>query len=266
MSISERINPDNLNIHQFQEAPEGKPELPFDVERDLTLEDKLTFINKIKEATGLVLVHHLALFKMLWSNDELPVDSSIAMEVSNRISKGQWLNEWNLYIIHGLRVAYPEINLDISKAVWRGIEEYVESLNNDLKKFVLSASDYAVIKPENAITSTVLKSKPEITNLIQEKYNAGEWAEFASLTAHLRLLDESYNPQLDEADWKNLQETLRKLLDTQLPEHSFGMAKNLKILAAHSVKITSPGVIDIQMYPPEDLNQSAPAIPETRKF
>jgi hypothetical protein len=285
MSISERINPDNLNIHQFQEMPEGRPELPFDVYREITNEIK----EKIDDALGEQQDKEINLDPSSLNDNELYMDFMVSYKtlwpdasIQRRLSDEELIYIWrriqeeiiveqlgqiNYSIVLTLRsiIAYsPNIKIQLP---WSDIESIIE--DNQSTKFDISFwASVAVINPEwiEHITPEQLdhwRLKLEEFKMInRNKPNSPRLIDYCTTSANLRLIDPTYTPDITQEEWSGLSHELKIISGAA----AVYRAKQMKIISAHSVKVTAPGVIDIKMYPPEDVNTSTPPVPEQRKF
>jgi hypothetical protein len=270
MSIAERINPDNLNIHQFQEVPEARPELPFDVNQEITNEDRTKFIQLIQAEPNMnIKARYAALYKNLWPNEDfpipLPLDDLVA--INNTFDRNRHLD--SLENAYAFKIIYPKTELPVDPELWTLVELGINNGLNDSSiinwaGFIADAARYKVIKPyNNDSENIVLGHMEEINSRIMKVYR-NDWYNFIQYVSSLRLLNKDYKPLLTKEDWDILVSEMHRVLKLSIAAGLIN-AFDLKILAAHKVEVTAPGVIDIQMYPP-DINQSPPSIPETRKF
>jgi hypothetical protein len=274
MSIQERINPDNLNIHQFQEVPEViRPELPFDVERDISPETKNKVVEAINES--LKFQNRLSIAcnaKILWPEEKFDLSflddqSTIDLWKKNALATTYGINSLDFF--YRLKVARPDLDLKISKYDWEDIRSALENTTATSTK-VINTADVKILdpnsefslSPDESLAADEIEQAHELLNSATEKdaYTA------CSLARSLKLIDPTREYKLREEMWEAMHRELEKAKSTSDWTRYANLAANMKILVAHSVKITAPGVIDIQMYPPEDINQSTPQIPETRKF
>jgi hypothetical protein len=271
MTIAERVNPDHLNIHQFQETPEdSRPELPFDVERDLSDDFKTEAMHTLKvtvnESSYMLQVGEM---RIVWPGEDLD-DKRISNEdaitytkkILKRQEQGFESSSFVLSYISALVCARPNINLEnsiiarvllLAEAIIvqnRNAKAYLNLLNtaSNAKKLDPKREDLTVEETLN------IREEININN------NEDDIVNRVYLMEKLRYLDSSYHPELSSKEWQELRE--------KLPNNGVGLAASMKILAAHKVEVVAPGVIDIQMYPPRqvDINQSTPSIPEIRKF
>jgi hypothetical protein len=268
MSIVERINPDNINIHQFQETPEGRPELPFDVERDISTKVKENIVDYVyKNRHGSLYPWLAKNIAILWPAEKGLITQS-AEESWQPIERTVVSSDF-VADLYSLKLIYPDFNPPISMEDWNrlnlSIKDYLEDerkkTDNPLS-ILATINWYKAINPESEFkltTEEVNKLKNLLTPDLIVKYHYTEPA------AQLKLLDPSFTPQLSPANWAQLHEQLAFYESTEEWHLYAEQAVSMKILAAHKVEVTASGVIDIQMYPP-DINESTPSIPETRKF
>lgn len=93
------------------------------------------------------------------------------------------------------------------------------------------------------------------------KTSSTEQDAYIKILAFIKILAPEQEIKISNEELGNLCETMRKLIDLK----KFEVATYLKILAAHKVAITSPGVMEFEMYPAE-LEDSTTSIPEEREF
>jgi hypothetical protein len=263
MSIQERINPDNLNIHHFQETPEGRPELPFDVDRDIDpVYRQALFLKCItNKDQEMPLAYRL---KLLWPKESF----NYSLEELRRRSK-QVTDNWGfLSIASEIKTLRPDYVFDNSELekIKAGIERAMNSSVNSSSLFT---------KLEVVVNAKLIGYDPSVTlspkELEQLKRNSDR--QLSQLNdqpilhgpVNLRLLDPTYKPVLTSQEWEFYKDQLNKLKEQDSSWNYSTFASHMKILVAHKVEVTAPGVIEFQMHPPE-INTSTPSIPETRKF
>jgi hypothetical protein len=271
MSISERINPDNLNIHQFQETPETRPELVFDIEEYLTEEDRIFLMSEmvrclpsnIREYT-----YYASLIKKLWPNESLsliPEDTVVTdLKKLQERDLEDMMSGVELEFLKDAVATYPNIQKMINPDRLDELleKDRHEAANGDddalyyhLAKYMANAKS---IEP-NRIIKLTLAEKNRFDQTLKSYFKDPDV--FFELAANIKIIDPSFNLNLTPEYWKVMQEKLAVYAGSL----KYEMAYHMKILAAHSVRVTAPGVIEFQMYPP-DINSSTPQIPETRKF
>jgi hypothetical protein len=265
MSISERINPDNLNIHQFQETPEGRPELPFDVERDISPKIKHTFKTKLAETNNKLEYYTLARdIKLLWPNE--PVDSQLFSDESLLGELEQLLTRKDnirlLYFAANVLSIRPGISIDTDtlQRFWQATIPIIEwrRKNGEYLHLTSLISFAKRFDPEHEFDLTK-EELAKMKDALEECRTDSLMSLYADYAGKLKLIDPGFKPELTQEEWIKL----HKLLTDEPKLH---LAASMKILAAHKVEVTAAGVIDIQMYPLEDIKQSTPQIPEIRKF
>jgi hypothetical protein len=263
MAISERINPDNLNIHQFQETPEGRPELPFDPEK-IDAYRKKRVIEFLMDIDPNSFFENIMAARILWPEENF-----------NRYTKSELENELNssdknTAIVCGMVTFYPEF-----AERYKDID-YTQQLNNvkkgGIEQYSSQFAKLKIINPQLDVefsakdTEELLKvTQTEITKA-KARNNLSDYKYFAENLAALRIIDPNYKPEIDLSDWKGLTDCLNRMFTFGEWNDYITHAANLKILAAYKVEVSGPGIIDIQMSPPRDVNSSTPSIPKTRKF
>jgi hypothetical protein len=277
MSISERINPDNLNIHQFQETPEGRPELPFDIEH-LTSADRDLLVLEMEEEKSrsdpnlYEYVYYAELINRLWPTEPATLSFTEAefVEYFNKLNedsdKSSAISVQGLEFLENIVSFYPNMQSLIDSA---RIDNLIEMNRQEARDFGRDAHYYHLVK--NMATAKSLEPKRVMVLTSEEKskiydtlnhYLNGDHPQvFAEMAAKIKIIDPSFNFDITPKSWEIMRERLRSYSGSI----AYEMAYDMKILAAYEVNMTSPGVIDIQMYPP-DINQSTPSIPEKRKF
>jgi hypothetical protein len=281
MAISERINPEKLNMHGLQEAPEGRPELPFDVERDISPETKIMMFKSLERAgnpAALTInppllkefVVAASRIKLLWPNEEMPnvpTDNVLLNGPDAEYDSRTFIEQYDYAA--ALKILRPNLS---SKINWNDIMHDIDKRFRSSDKVIIAAlaklmdPNRQILPKEQFDASAVSIDEIKKSHIMDNPFTITSWREFIKTAASMRLMDPTYDPNLSKADWQNMNEEL-KVYESHKRWDMYGeIAFGMKILAAHKVEITAPGVIDIQMYPPEDLNNSTPSIPEKRKF
>jgi hypothetical protein len=274
MAISERVNPDNLNIHHFQEIPEGRPELPFDVDRDISQETKDEFLREIENNKVINLIKYassLVKFKVLWPNVDVPM-----------VPETEIINERNILLKNALRNNAIEIYLSFlcdAKSLGYNLaltEDDRYMIGNNVPAFdkthnwVQDVVEIKLLDPDiydKEIESTGHTNIQELKEIEKHFKSKDRFFLLHHYASSMRLLNPDYKPDLNEEEWDKLKEEFKSLIRTNsetLP--ILELAWQLKILAAHRVEVNKSGAIEVEMYPPADVSDSTPELPEQRKF
>jgi hypothetical protein len=268
MSISERINPDNLNIHQFQETPEGRLHLPFDVDRDLGANSKSELLKEIehcKKSRPTDLCRYVSACKILWPEEPINLSETDKKAIKNSFTQPEQMVGFSekhtkaalaLPELHNKFAPETLMHWDREAQLWAKNEEYFE--------FIQEYFNLKIINPKGNYSLTSEQVEGVKTELLRYEQvgSLDKWVKFSQIAAALKILAAEDAINISPEVWSRLREEVKnEPLSTK-----YEMAVYMKILAAHKVEITAPGVMDIQMYPPGNINQSTPPIPETRKF
>jgi hypothetical protein len=284
MSIQERINPDNLNIHQFQEMPEGRAGLPFDVDRDVSAVQKENIKKIIVRSSGEIsagpAIYLLPArnYKFLWPNEPIPgtpLSPEILESLKLLLSSSSSDQIGSNHYLACLKILYPELQIEGDASKLKKLES-VEASEAEIYDFLENAANLKILNPDFSISYEEL----ELAKNILEKIKSDDLINFLEFAPNLRIIDPSYRPTLTDGEWKQLKERLSNMNDPDFEEsadaaermkilaaweHFLLCACDMKILAADKVEVTRPGVIEFQTYP-QDINTSTPTMPEGRKF
>jgi hypothetical protein len=277
MSISERINHDNLNIHQFQETPEAKPPVEFDPDRDITQDQKQLIFGTLASESSLEnfddneladYLIHLGRTRILWPQEHfLPqIDKMKALELFKKVMNFQFADT-KLEGIAGLIAALPHIQFNLEREqLLRFAKKIIQFPNT--KDVAAHASYLKMINPGNNLLEEMQpKLKKIYIDYLEFAKEDEDWTDFGIIAGTVKLIYPDFDPKLTPEDWSVLQNELKtKLNDTVSMGEGLELAVAMKILAAHKVEITAPGVISFEMQPPADLTESNPSLPEKRKF
>ena len=89
----------------------------------------------------------------------------------------------------------------------------------------------------------------------------------------MRIINPHSTEQLTSEELNNVKELIQFIKDNNsllaFADYMYEMkvcGYEVPTLTASKIVITAPGVIDIQMYPPSDLKDGIPGIPQQREF
>ena len=266
----ESIHSEDISIRRLQEQPESKPELPVDVDRDIDEDSKKLFI-AVMEARkeGLLTDYctYAAIIKRLWPDYELnlPEEKKESLEnILDQVMRGQVSTEAAAYAAKIITV-YPELSVNLMQKTldtWKKVALEWENRRN----YYALTKDYFFLKIINPsgdyslTTDQINKLKAAMESI---RILPGRDPQFIRAAAHLKLLVPEHAIDISHEMWAEFKNEIK---NSPAQFDKFELAAYLKILAAHKVTITSPGVIEFEMYPPSHTDDSMPSIPEEREF
>jgi hypothetical protein len=269
MAISERTNPDQLNIYKFQEMPEVvRPDLPFDVDRDVSKNTKQELLAEIN-LRKISFIDYCSLigdFKNIWPDESLdqPFTPDDAVKEYHKYMES---GEYSLAVVASMVLTYPELSKEITADHWDTLELVMleNKSKNNYSALINDLSNLKIINPNKSYPLTP-EETVAIEEAIQTHQDTDDVYREILVSASLKLVEPLHDIPVSQAKWKSVVDTIEDMSAKQSPTAKLWLILSAKILAAYRTNIISPGVIEFQMYPPGDVNDSTPSIPEKRKF
>ncbi len=283
------FNPDRVNIHELTiEEPEREAELPFDVERDITKEDREKINHELIERDKYG----------EWQNGELAVAAKILLDgqsedtpkITQSLKKAfeetRVKNSWGRFAGHAgkFKILAPERVDEIKITPFEKMQMEHELLHK--------ISPYGISGLADKVGLKILFPKVnfrELSDVSDYEILMEQWQKdkddigietsplslkdpfrFFEKTAQLRLLGFEFteNVTFTEKQWEYINSMLSRLrIDFGGNYHKLcRVANDLKIITATRAEITDKG-IEVEMLKKKDsLTSDTPPIPEIKKF
>ncbi|MDO8618665.1 MAG: hypothetical protein Q7R49_01830 [Candidatus Daviesbacteria bacterium] len=294
-------DPTKTNIHYLNlEEPQGKLELPFDPNRDLTEADWVDMINRLDGHQHIPeYLDTAAHMRLLFPEKELALDKNLWDRTERQIEDGTqvfWANRDRTTIdyfaiiqaiANGLQL-FPEKTSQF-KYFYTDLKNAARNVGFDIFEYLDDVYMGTVSPTKREIFSNIalisqedLNSYPKLVkykqDLLTELQDSFEGRGMISnrllpVVADFRLTfpDEELSiPKQIWEEWKKHFEQRKKLAQGSTSAQDWAelvsISRNLKIIVAQEIRITDHGIELIMPEPKTALSEAIPALPEVRKF